>query len=211
MKLAIIGYGALGRQLEQFFCELYGKPTQTHYFDDIQCRSENNNSVSPFNAYSEETFADFEFLIGLGYKHLDKKIAILQNLLKLGRRLVNLIAPSCLISPSSQIGQGVVIFPGCNICMNTVIGNGCFLYNGCIISHDTVLHDGTFLAPGVIIAGRTEIGSACFIGAGSVLANDLKIEPGCVLGLGTVLTRSLTAGTHAIGNPMHIVNGKLNL
>jgi len=30
MKLAIIGYGALGRQLEQFFCELNGKPEQTH-------------------------------------------------------------------------------------------------------------------------------------------------------------------------------------
>ncbi len=211
MKLAIIGYGALGLQLEQFYHELFGKPEQTHVFDDNQLYSERKHHASPFNDYLNETYADFEFIIGLGYKHLATKISILKNLKKQGRRLANLIAPSCLISPSCQIGQGVVIFPGCNICMNTMINDGCFLYNGCIISHDTVLHDGVFLAPGVTVAGRTEIGSASFIGAGCVIANDLKIESECVLGIGTVLTRSLAAGTHAIGNPVHILNSKLNL
>lgn len=210
-KVAIVGYGALGRQLKQLYCEIYGCPDKIHFFDDISNQRGETSDVSPFDSYLDDAFSDYDFLLGLGYRHLERRISILRNLQKHKRKLLNMIAPGCLLSSSCRIGDGVVMFPGCNICLNAVVGDGCFLYNGCVLSHDSVLGDGVFLAPGVTVAGRTRIESGCFVGAGSVIANDLVMESGCIVGMATAVSRSLKAGSRVVGNPMHYVMGDLHL
>ena len=79
------------------------------------------------------------------------------------------------------------------------------------ISHDSVIGANSFLAPGVVVCGNVRVGKQCFIGAGSVISNGVSIGDNAIIGVGTVVSSDLPAGSSAIGNPMRILDSKIEL
>jgi sugar O-acyltransferase (sialic acid O-acetyltransferase NeuD family) len=209
MKIGLIGYGALGKQIEYLISTIY-RNYEIIYFDDSAYK-DNLSGSNLFNSYIDEKFSSLQFIVALGYKHLAIKNKIYKQLKNKNRQLLKCIHPSCLIAENAQIAEGVVLFPGCNVCTNTVIETGVVLYNGVIVAHDCIIRENAFLAPGVIVSGNVKIGKQTFIGAGSSVANNISIGNNTIIGIGSVVTKSVADNSSIIGNPMKISKNIIKL
>jgi sugar O-acyltransferase (sialic acid O-acetyltransferase NeuD family) len=211
VKLAFIGYGVLGRQVEAMITEtLPVAPAARAYFDD-NAHAAGAGGAFPFAAHTSAEFADYRFYVCIGYKHLGLKQQIVDRLLELGRTVPRYVDPSSYVHPSVQIGSGSMIYPGCTIDRNTRIGNATWIHDACVISHDGSIGDCCWLAPGVTVSGHVTVGASTFIGAGSTLANDIAVGAQVIVGLATAVTRSIGDGVSVIGNPMRILDRPLRL
>ncbi len=209
MKCAIIGYGELGRQLHAFINDRYA-PASTVFFDD-GCYERKELNAFPFNDYLQEQFADHAFFIGLGYRQLTAKAAVLQQLQAVGRQLPSLVHATAWVAPTAHIGEAVYVYPLCNIDKNVVLQAGTLLNNTVTVSHDSVVGGCSYLSPGVVLCGFTQVGSGSFIGAGTVIANNVVLGNQVVAGIGSIITQNLPDGTHCIGNPLKILTKPIQL
>jgi sugar O-acyltransferase (sialic acid O-acetyltransferase NeuD family) len=204
MKLALIGYGALGRYIEDMITDAHA-PSETVYFDDQFA------GAQPFAAYDREQYADFSFFVSVGYRHLKLKKQIVDRLIALGRTVPHFVHPSSYVHPSVTIGDGSMIYPGCSIDRNTRIGRGTWITNADVIAHDCTIGDGCWFGATVTLSGKVTVADCTFIGSGTTVANDVEIGSGTVVGMGTSVTKNLGDNASAIGNPMRILERPLKL
>lgn len=209
-QFAIIGGGALGLQFKAFLQNAFPRASFI-FFDDNLAKDKTYTNAYRFDGYDHDDFRDYTFFIGLGYKHLEKKIEILSHLQALGRKQTVFIHPSCFVNPSATIGKGSFIYPMANIDKSVQIGRGCLINNSVVISHDSQIGDGCYLSPSVTICGQVELGECAFIGAGTVISNGVKIGKNAVIGLGSVVNKDVPDNCSAVGNPIRILNKRLIL
>ena len=118
-------------------------------------------------------------------------------------RFVRLIHPSAIISPSAELGSGVIVQAGTVISCNVKIGNHTYISPLCSIGHDTTLADGNILASGVMLAGGVKIGAANYFGMTSGIREKLVIENGNIIGMGATVIHNVTNGHTMVGVPAH--------
>lgn len=208
-RIGFIGYGELGRQIDALVSPA-GARCEKLFFDD-NCVAEGLPGAFPFARHADEEFADARFYVCLGYKHLVRKTEIVLRLLELGRELPSFVHSTCHVSPSARIAKGTVIYPMCNVDKDVTIGHGALLNNSVIVSHNTTIGDGCYLSPGVIVSGFVDMGSNTFLGSGAIISNDLSIGENSIIGIGTVVTKEVPDECSAIGNPMRLLEYRLNL
>lgn len=213
MKAAIVGYGSLGRQVANLM-EL--APGDFVVFDDIafagpQAEPHDGPAARPFADYRSGEFGDLDFYVCLGYKHLAKKLEILDELKARGRRTPAFVHPSCFVSRLAEIASGSILYPMCNIDQNVRLERGVMLHNSVVVSHDSSVGAGTYISPGVVLCGNTSVGPESFIGARSVISNGVTLGRRVSVGIGTVVTRDLADGVSAIGSPMRLLSKQLRL
>lgn len=209
-KIALLGYGKLGRQLYSMLTNQFSK-CEFKIFDDLYKETNNANTILSFTKYLDWAFRENQFYVALGYHHLRKKNEIIKELLSLGRKLPFFLHPSGYQDPTVTFGSGSIIFPMSNIDQNTKIGNGCLLHNSVVVSHDCVVGDCSYLSPGCVIAGNVKVGAEVFLGAGVTVANGIKIGDRAKVGIGTVVTMDIQPDTSVIGNPMRFLEKPLKL
>ncbi len=202
MNIGLIGYGALGVQIENILFEIGIKKDQIIYFDDFIPK---RNNVFSFNSYLKKQFEDVCFIVCLGYKHLALKKEILGKLLDNGRNLYQLIHKTSYVNATSSIGKGVVIYPNCNIDYKVIINDGALINNSVTISHESKIGSSTYIAPGVIVNGNVNIGECSFIGSGTIISNNINIGKNAVVGISSCITNSLPDNIKCIGNPLRII------
>ncbi|MEI6816421.1 MAG: acetyltransferase [Bacteroidota bacterium] len=207
-KIAIIGYGDLGKQFHDFLKE--DSNNEFIFFDDIAFKHDAPR-IFPYLSYSIDDYADFSFYVALGYHHLPIKCKVIHHLKSLQRKLPSFIHGSTFINPTASVGNGSFIYPMCNIDSNVNIGQGVLLNNSICISHETNIGEGCYISPGVIISGKVDIGENTFIGAGSIITNNISIGKNVIVGVGSIVTNNLPDDCSAIGNPIRILGSKLNL
>jgi len=204
-KAAIIGYGDLGVQIINLLSQNGYSIDNTIFFDDNAFNKEVTNSYR-FSDYLANEFSKFEFYLGIGYKHLELRNEIFENLHKLGRKTPNLIHSSCIIDDTCEIGLANTLYPGCILDYKASLGNANLLNLGVILSHHSRVEDACFLSPGVCVSGFSKIESNCFLGSRTVVSNHITIGKGSKIGVGSCINKSIPDNTIAIGNPLKIKN-----
>jgi sugar O-acyltransferase (sialic acid O-acetyltransferase NeuD family) len=207
--IAIIGYGALGRQILGLLAPAH-TPDQVIFFDDALHGQRGQNS-HPFDSFLDARFADADFYVGLGYRHLPRKAEIFQQLRQAGRRIPAFVHPSCQVHPSCRIGDGCLIYPMCNLGQEVELDLGVLLNNSVVVSHNSKIGRGAYLSPGVVLSGHSTIGDAAFLGTGTLVSNNRRIGAGARVGIGSVVTRDVPDGASAIGNPLRLLERPLEL
>lgn len=207
-KIAIIGFGILGKQILNFIKE-EGRVDDVIIFDDTI--KADFTSIFPIKEFENDKFKYYNFYVGIGYKHLHLRQILLQKLEDLSRIIPSFIHSTCYISPYSQIEKGCLLFPKCNVDQQVFIGKGNILHNSVTISHDTKLGECNYLSPIVALCGKVSIGNRIFIGAGSVVSNNVTISDNVKIGVGSCVSRDIETGTSAIGNPLKILHKELRL
>jgi len=202
-EIGLIGYGALGVQIEHMIRTVHPS-TSVIRFDDM-LHATSPDEAYPFDAWRQSEFRQIPMLVALGYKHLPLKSDILSEIDRLGGEHATFIHPTVYVDPTARTEPGCVIYPGVIVDAGVNIGRGCLLNLGAIIAHDTQIGAACFISPGVTLSGHVHVGPKTFIGAGSVVTNTIKIGENCVIGAGSLVSRSLDAGQNAIGNPLRIV------
>lgn len=208
-RVAIVGAGALGRQIIDLL-DAERLHAGVVYFDDTLAEQGAASSFA-FASALDERFADCEFYIGLGYKHLPLKADLVRRLLEATRRLPPLVHPSAVVHSSARLRDGSVIYPLCNVGANTEIGTGVLLNNSVVVSHDCRIGSCAYLSPGVVLSGQVTVGEAAFLGAGTLVADHRTIGRHARIGIGSVVTRDVGDAASAIGNPLRDLQRPLHL
>ncbi len=205
--LAIIGCGDLGQQIAHYAIS-DGHYDKVVFFDDFTEEKTINgfqilgNCDSIENEYKHSSFD--ELLIGIGYKHLDKRKSIFERFegtIPFGR----IIHSSCWVDPTAVIHAGCVIYPSCCIDAHAVVGINSVLNISCSIAHDTVIGAHCFLSPRVALAGFVQIESQCILGINCTIIDTITVLSKTQIGGGTVVIADLKKSGLYVGNPHRFI------
>lgn len=118
-----------------------------------------------------------------------------------GFRLVSLIHPAAVVSPSAVVAAGVVVMPQAVINNSACIGEGSIINTAAVVEHDCIIGAYAHVCPNVALAGGVYVGERVQVGIGSCVIQDVRIGAGSMIGAGSVVVRDLEADVVAFGNP----------
>lgn len=203
-RLAILGAGDLGQLIAHHAksCnfEIAG------FYDDFQTQEMAANKFILLGKISdiENDFKISKFdeiCIAIGYKHLDFKEKVVENLKSKNIPLASIIHPSAYIDSSAKIGKGVVILPHTTVDAGCTIDDGVLLNTAVCIAHDTHIATCCFIAPAAALAGFIKLEKKCFIGINSTIIDNISICQDTQIGAGAVVTKSITEKGLYVGIP----------
>ncbi|WP_194767575.1 acetyltransferase [Tamlana sp. I1] len=112
---------------------------------------------------------------------------------------------SAIISKTSKIGEGTVVFAGAIIQSNTKIGKHVIINTGASIDHDNIIGDYAHVSPKAALCGHVEVGEGTHIGVGAVVIPKVKIGKWCTIGAGTIVLKDIPDYSTVVGNPGKII------
>lgn len=125
-----------------------------------------------------------------GLPRMEQRRKLIEQYESEGCKFKTLIAPTAIVTPNSEIGEGSAILNGA-IINRAHIGKNCVVNSGGIVEHDCIIGNNTFIGPGAVIGGFTTIGKNCFIGLGARIGNGLKIGDNISIAMGAVVSKNL--------------------
>lgn len=205
--LAIIGCGDLGQQIAHYAIS-DGHYQSVVFFDDFT----NEKKINGYEVLGNSDAIEYEFenksfdeiIIGIGYKHLEKRKSIFEqfkNKIPFGI----IIHSSCWIDQTAVVKKGSVIYPFCCIDANAIVGENCILNISCTIAHDSSIENHCFLSPRVALAGFVQIDEQCIIGINSTIIDNIKIFSKTQIGGGTVVINNIDKSGLYVGNPHRFI------
>ena len=90
-------------------------------------------------------------------------------------RWVTLVHPSVILSPSTRIGLGTILFEGVVVQAGVAIGSHVVAEANATISHDCVVEDFAHLGPGVDLAGNVHVGKGANLAIGAVVIPNVRV------------------------------------
>ncbi len=202
--LAILGAGEQGKQIAHFAIR------DNHYsdiifFDDFiteDCFEGYKvlGNSSKIKYYFEKRFFD-EIIIGIGYKHLEKKEEFYNKLKKDKIPFGRIIHSSAWVDNKAIIEEGCVIYPNTCIDAYVHIKSNTIINLSCTIAHNTIIGSHSYITPRVAIAGFVNIENRCFIGINSTIINNIHIASDIKIGAGTLVLNNLTKKGLYFGAP----------
>lgn len=199
MKLAIYGYGGFGRELVAPIRATTSDPLifvddcpATSRFEDIEVHK------------PDVLEAGDRFVIAVADARIRRMLE--QRCLDAGLIPYTFKAPTSLIGPDVQIGEGAVLCDFTVITASARIGRQFHANVYSYVAHDCVIGDYVTFAPKVCCNGNVHVGDGAYIGTGAVLKqgtaeSPLVIGENAVLGMGAVVTKNVPAGATVVGNP----------
>jgi len=202
-KVVIVGAGRHGRVVLDV-CIALGREV-LGFLDDTREPGTRINGVSVLGGFvrcSDPTLiAEAALHVALGDNHARLRIA--GEIERAGGVLATLIHPSCDVSPSAEIADGVFAGSFSRVRPNARLGRCALLEGAVSVGTDGVIGDGAFVGPGASLTAGTRVGEGAFIGAGATVVEAARIGAWSVIGAGsTVLVdvpeRVLVAGSPAV-------------
>lgn len=150
-------------------------------------------------------------VVALGLGHvgncsLRKKVA--QTYEKRGYVFETIIAPSCIISKTVQIGKGVFISDGTVIQPDVIIGDYSIINTRSSLDHDCLIGENVHIAPGVTLSGMVNVGDNTLVGTGSSVIQEISVVKNCIIGAGAVVIRDCKKSGTYVGVPAKLKKQK---
>ncbi len=143
------------------------------------------------------------FFIAIGNNAVRARLAARLN--QAGARILSLVHPQAIVSPSAQLGDGTLVMPGAIINAQARLGAGVIVNTGATVDHDCQIDRYVHLAPGVNLAGGVVVGEHAFVGIGSQVIQQVRIGAHCIVGAGTTVISDLPNRCTAVGCPAKII------
>ena len=191
-KVIVIGAGGHSAEIDDYFH--FAKKADSDFnlvlhgfIDDNPISYQHYNFTAPFigDIRSHIVQPDCRYILGIA--NLQYRRPIIERFVTEGASFINFIHPDAYISPSSRIGNGVVIGPGANIGPKTSIGDFTLINSRSSIGHDSKVGRFNFICPNVCFSGFTVVGEENLFGINSAtipgisIGNHNKIAAGMVL------------------------------
>jgi sugar O-acyltransferase (sialic acid O-acetyltransferase NeuD family) len=194
-RLVFYGAGGMGREMVQ---AARVDPRPRAFLADAP--------IDPYPGVEAIAFAglapDDEICISVGDPALRRRLAERCA----GARFAAVIAPTAIVDPTAELGEGVAICDFVMVNSLARIGRHFQANYYSHVSHDCVIGDYVTFSPRTSCLGNVHIGDGVFVGAGAVIRNGaagrpLTIGEGAVIGMGAVVVADVPAGARVIGNP----------
>ncbi len=158
------------------------------------------HEISPDQVMPED-----ETVFAIGDSGIRKKVVE-----RFAFRAGNLIAPTAIVGPEVELGEGAVLCDYTMITASATIGRHFQANIYSYVAHDCVIGDYVTFAPRVCCNGRVHIGDGAYIGTGAVIrpgvpgGEPLLIGAGATVGMGAVVTKNVPPGAVVVGNPAKV-------
>lgn len=147
---------------------------------------------------------DNRFTIGIGNPVLRKRLY--DKFITLGGVFTSTISPVANVGTYDvEIGSGTNILPGVIISNSSKIGMGCIVYYNSIITHDCNIGDFVEISPSVNLLGRCNVRAYSQIGSNATILPNLTIGKNVIVGAGSVVTKDVPDNCVVVGVPAKII------
>lgn len=102
-----------------------------------------------------ERFPEAAVVVGIGA--IEPRSKIIESIRRLGRRLPPIVHPQSTVSPSAELGDGVVILPAAVVEWRATIGVGAIIDTHAIVSHEARIGAMSHIQTGTIVGPRAEV------------------------------------------------------
>jgi sugar O-acyltransferase (sialic acid O-acetyltransferase NeuD family) len=198
-RTIIVGGGGFARELYFWLrdCTDAGTlPPLTGYLDDAGDVLHNRGAYDMAFLGSVEDVSPREgdrFVLAIGSPSTKRRIV--DKLAPRGAVFPTMIHPTCTVTGTATVGEGVVLCPGCILGPDSTLERFVTFNTGSGTGHDSSVGEFSVLASRVAISGYVRIESDVGIGSGVVLLPNVKVGRGAVIGPGCVVYRSVRSGT----------------
>jgi sugar O-acyltransferase (sialic acid O-acetyltransferase NeuD family) len=201
-RFAIFGSGGFGRELIRPAREMLARKEAGSSIELVFVSENPGTGILGIKELALEALGpEDEVVIAIGSSAARKSVAE-----RLQARLGTLRAPTAIIGPDVQIGEGAVFCDFTMVTASARIGRHfqCNIYS--YVAHDCVIGDYVTFAPKVCCNGNVHIRDGAYIGTGAVLKQGTSAEPltigeGAIIGMGAVVTKNVAPGAVVVGNP----------
>lgn len=204
-KLLIIGAGDLGQLMAHHInhskdFELVGFLDDTKDAGEVICSKPVLGSLSSVDKlYAHNSFD--EVLIAIGYKHLDFKEKLFNELKGKNIPIAKFIHHSVIFDDSVKIGEGSFILPGVVLDKDVELGKGVLLNTGVVIAHDSYVGDFCFFGPAVSLAGFIKVAAKSFLGINTTIIDNIEISSPIQTGASATVVKNISESGLYLGTP----------
>ncbi|OCW57000.1 NeuD/PglB/VioB family sugar acetyltransferase [Hoeflea olei] len=148
--------------------------------------------------------ADWRFIAAVGDPALRRRL--FEAYLHKGFAPASVLHPAAIVSPSAQVGRGVVVCAGAVVATLARLGDGVIVNHAAVVEHDGEVGAFAHLAPGAVLAGGASLGDGSFLGSNASIRHGMRVGPGVVIGNGAAVVADLPEpGTYG-GTPARPLN-----
>lgn len=139
--------------------------------------------------------------VALGIGGNVARAAVYERLRGGGVKLVSLIHPSAVISPTAVVGEGSVVMATAVLNASARCARGVIVNTGAIIEHDCELADFVHVSPNAALGGGVRVGARSHVGIGASVLPLIKIGADVRVGGGACVTRDVADSLTVVGVP----------
>lgn len=210
-KIAIIGAGGFGREVQMLIEQINQKENQYEFigfFDDGFSKGEIINGSPILGGIKDINDIEYELSIVSAIGDPKLKEMLLGFITNENINYPVLIHPNAIIGNSDfvTIGEGTIITAGVLITVNINIGKHVILNLSCTVGHDTNIGDYSSFMPSVNISGEVDIEKGVYAGTGAKIINQLSIGEGSIIGAGAVIIKKVPGAVTVVGNPGKVIS-----
>lgn len=170
-------------------------------YEDIYFIDDGDNEYPSIETVNIDNKA--HIALGIGNNNIRANIF---NKLKQSRyKIVTLVHPSAVLSPSAVIGVGTVVMPNVVINAQANVGHGTIINSSAVVEHECHIGDFAHISPNVALAGNVKVGTLSHIGIGSNIIQGIMIGEKTIVGAGSVVVNDIGSFTMAYGNPCRVI------
>lgn len=144
--------------------------------------------------------------IGAGsVKAPETRMKLFNMAIEQGFEVVNAIHPKAIISPTAQVGRGLIMMAGAVINASALIGDNVIVNTGAVVEHDCMIGDHVHVASGAVLSGSVRVGRGSHIGAGASVSHGVRIGRSAVVATGAAVVDNVPDGVLIGGVPAKIL------
>lgn len=192
IQVIIVGAGGHGAEIDEYIqfnntISSDEKIVVRGFIDDDPESCSNYKLSAPLLGSIKDHLPDnnYKYIIGIG--NLTYRRVIVESLINKGAEFFTFIHNGAYVSPTSIIGNGVVIGPNVNLGPNVKIGDYTLINSRCSMGHDTRVGKYNFICPNVCFSGFTEVGDENLFGINSATIPHIKVGDRNKIAAGMVL------------------------
>ncbi|WP_160112402.1 acetyltransferase [Salicibibacter kimchii] len=207
-RVVVLGNGGHGKVIQDIINH-YSTEYQLAGVLDDHYTSFVNNGMNFFEGlisdanYLSRSYPDLFFIVGIGDNRARKSVVDKLDIPR--HRYATVIHPSAMISPTSEIGNGVAVIAGAIVNPHSQINDHVILNTSSSVGHDCQIEDYVHISPRVAIAGGTKVQEGAHLGIGSVTIPGVEVGRWSTVGAGGVVTDHIPDDTLAVGVPAKAV------
>jgi UDP-perosamine 4-acetyltransferase len=146
--------------------------------------------------------------VAVGDNALRQRLAAMIR--RIGCPTPTIIHPRATVSPTAEIGDGVVIMAHAAVNASARIGRDGIVNTAAVVEHDCRLGEAVHAAPRSVMGGSCSFGSLTLFGIGAVARPGVKVGSRVVIGAGATVVRDIPDGWVAAGTPAKRIRPEQN-
>lgn len=139
------------------------------------------------------------YFVAVGDNFIRARLA--NKAIDLGKKLINILHPSSIVSTSAKLGFGIYLGPKAVVNALSSIADNVIINTAAIVEHECRIGKHVHIAPGAVLAGNVCVGDYSFVGANSVVKQGITIGNNVIIGAGAVVITDIEDNMVVAGSP----------